>query len=131
MVSSLDGGHLPNAVPSTRARSMHIWATRSEVVRSIPFGTHLVDEVLTMIVAQYLSPNDPMEVCFHQFLDEVYFSEIIERWRTEDIEDANDVLVVEMAEETDLAQRSKRKHAVVEGCYSFDGNLACRGEMDC
>ena len=33
--------------------------------------TYLVDEILTMIITQFLSPDDPMKIRLQQFLDDV------------------------------------------------------------
>ena len=32
---------------------------------------YLVYEILAMIVAKFLGSNDPMEICFHQLLNEI------------------------------------------------------------
>jgi hypothetical protein len=66
-------------------------------------AAYLINEILTVVVTQLLCTYDAMQVGFHEFLNEVYLSELIEAWRLEDIEDRNDILVTEMAKEFYLA----------------------------
>jgi len=44
-----------------------------------------------------------MEVSFHELLNEIDLSELIETWRVEDVKDGNDVFVTEMTKEFYLA----------------------------
>jgi hypothetical protein len=48
---------------------------------------YLVYKVLTMIVTQILSPDDPVQVGLQQFLDDVDFLELLERFRFTDVKD--------------------------------------------
>ena len=82
-----------------------------------------------MIVAERLRPDDPVEVCFHQFLDEVYFFKVLEGRRAENVEDGDDVLVVKVPEQPDLSEGAQTKHGVVKGGDTLDGDLSLRGEV--
>lgn len=66
-------------------------------------AAYLINEILAVVVTQLLRSNDTMEVCFHELLNEIYFSELIEARRVEDVKDRNDVLVTKMTEEFYLA----------------------------
>jgi hypothetical protein len=92
-------------------------------------GTHLINEVLTMIITQLLCPDDPMEISLHELLDEVDLLEALEIRGTEDIEDGDDVLVVEVAEELDFAEGAETEHGVVEGSYALDCDAALGGDV--
>lgn len=90
-----------------------------------------------LIIRQFLTPDDSVQVRLHQllaragsevsrvsrerererrgsYLDEVDFSEALERGRFDNIEDRDDVLVVKPAQEFDLAQGAQAEHGVVE-----------------
>ena len=87
-------------------------------------GTDLVYEVLAVIVAELLGTNDAVKIGLHKFLDEVDLLEVIERGRAENVEYGDDVLVVEVAEELDLAEGAETEHGVVEGGDALDGHFA-------
>lgn len=93
-------------------------------------ATHLVDEVLAMVVAEGLGPDDTVEIGLHEFLDEVDFLEELEGGGLEDVEDGDDVLVAKVAEELDLAESAKTEHVEVEGGDALDGDLALGGDVD-
>jgi hypothetical protein len=50
-----------------------------------------------MIVAELLSSDDSMQICFHKFLYEIYFLEIFQIRRFEDIQNGDYVLVSKVA----------------------------------
>jgi hypothetical protein len=50
---------------------------------------YLVDKILTMIVTQILSPDDPVQVGLQEFLNDVDFLEFVERFRFTDVKDRN------------------------------------------
>lgn len=77
-----------------------------------------------MVVTQFLSTNDTMEISLHEFLNEVYFLEVIQRRRTEDIEDGNDIFVVKVTKEFDLTKSAHAKHGMIERGYSFNGDFS-------
>jgi hypothetical protein len=72
-----------------------------------------------------------MEVCFHEFLNEIYLSELIEAGREEDVKDRNDVLVTEMTEEFYLSQGTETEHRVIERSYALDSDFSLRKFMYC
>lgn len=92
-------------------------------------GTDLIDEVLAMVVGQRLCPDDPVQICLHELLYEVYFAEFMDIGGAEDVEDGDDVFVVKVAEELDLAEGAQAKHGVVEGRDALDGHLAARWDV--
>lgn len=57
-------------------------------------------------------------------LDEVDLAELGERRRAQDVEDSDDVFVVKMPEQLDLAQGAETEHGVVEGRDALDCDLA-------
>jgi hypothetical protein len=59
-------------------------------------------------------------------LDEVDLCESLVVSGLLDVEDGDDVLVVEVAEQLHLSQRSQTEHGVVEGCDLLDGDLLAR-----
>nr|GAT50808.1 predicted protein [Mycena chlorophos] len=71
-----------------------------------------------------------MEVRLHELLDQVDLCELGDGWRAEDVEDCDDVFVVEVAEELNLAEGAETEHGVVEGGYALDGDLAASGVVD-
>lgn len=92
--------------------------------------TDLVYEVLAMIVAKLLGADDTVKVRLHEFLDEVDLLELLETGRTQDVEDGDDILVMKVTEELDLAEGAEAEHGVIEGCYALDGDLALGRDMD-
>lgn len=83
-----------------------------------------------MIVAQLLGADDAVKIGLHEFLDEVDLLELLEIGWTEDVEDGDDVLVMKVAKELDLAEGAEAEHGVVKGCYALDGDLALGGDVD-
>ena len=75
----------------------------------------MIDKVLTMVVAEFLSPNHTMQVGLHQFLYEVNLLEIVKTWRLQDIDDCNDIFVMKVTKKFNLAKSSKTKHRVIKG----------------
>jgi hypothetical protein len=91
--------------------------------------THLVDKVLAVVVAQLLRADHAVQVRLHQLLHEVHLPEVRERRRLEDVEDRDHVLVPEVAQQPDLAQRAEAEHRVVERRDALDRDLARRGRV--
>lgn len=77
-----------------------------------------------MIVRELLGAYDPMQIRLHKLLNEIHLPEKLERLRLEDVEDGDDVLVPEVEEQPDLAQRPQREHGVVERCDALDRHFA-------
>ena len=92
--------------------------------------TYLVNEVLAMIVAELLRPNDAMEVGLHELLNEVDLLEVVETRRTEDIENGDDVLVMKVAEELDFAEGAEAEEGVLEGEDLLDRDLSVGGLVE-
>ena len=76
-----------------------------------------------MVIAQLLRPNDAVQIGLHELLDEVDFLKVVEGCGSEDVKDGNDVLVVEMAEELDFAERPEAEHGVIERRNLLDRNF--------
>lgn len=57
-----------------------------------------------MIVAQFLSSDNAMQVSLHQLLDEIYVFEQLETGRLKDIKNGDDIFVAKMPEKFDLAK---------------------------
>lgn len=68
--------------------------------------TNLIDKVLAVVIAKLLSSYNSMEICLHEFLNQVDLIEFSETWWFKEIEDSDDVLVMEVTEELDFAQSS-------------------------
>lgn len=92
--------------------------------------TDLVYEVLAVIVAKLLGADDTVKVRLHEFLHEINFLELLKARRAQNVQDGDDVLVMKMPEELDLAEGAKAEHGVIEGRYALDGDLALRRDMD-
>lgn len=65
---------------------------------------YLVDKILAVIVAQFLSSDNAMQVGLHQLLHEVYVFEQCETVRLKDVENGDDVFVAKVPEKLDLAK---------------------------
>lgn len=89
-------------------------------------GGYLVDEVLTVVVAEALGSDHAVEVGLHELLDEIDVPERLEAGGEEDVEDGDDVLVAKVAEKLDLAEGAQTEHGVVKGGDALDGDLALR-----
>jgi len=96
MVSNHDAVHLLNEAPSPLAMSKgDLDALSKEEGR----GHYLIDEVLAMIITKLLSPYHPVQVCFHELLNQQDLRKAVKTfWRLEYVEDANDVLVSKMTQ---------------------------------
>lgn len=92
--------------------------------------THLINKILTMIITQLLGPNHPMHIRLHQLLHQINLFETLQAPRPGDIEDIDDVLVLEVAEELDLAESAEAEHGVVEWGDFLDGDAVLGGEVD-
>ena len=80
-----------------------------------------------MIITQRLRPNNPMQIRLHQLLHEINLSKLLDRRRLKYIEYADDVLVVEVPQELDLAECAQAEHRVIEGRDALDGYFALGG----
>ena len=118
----MQGLQRPKSLYSAISSCIQYWYTRS---------TYLINKILTMVITQLLGPNNPMQISLHEFLYEIDLLEAVEVRRAEDIEDRDDVFMVEMAEELDLAEGAKTEHGVVKGGYTFDSYAALGGDMSC
>jgi len=87
----------------------------------------LIDKVLTVVIAKFLSPYDAMQVRLHEFLHEVNLPEIIEIGGSQNVENRDDVLVMEVTQQLYLAQRPQAKHGVIKGGDTLDRNLSLGG----
>lgn len=92
---------------------------------------YLVDKVLTVVIRQRLCPDDPVQIGLHELLYEIDLAKVVYVGWPEDVEDGDDVLVVKVAEELDLAEGTKTEHGVVEGGDALDGDLATGRDVDC
>jgi hypothetical protein len=95
-------------------------------VHSLQSTKGLVDEVLAVVVGQILGTDNAVHIRLHQLLDEVDLAEGLIVPRLLDIQNTDDVLVVEVAQEFHLTQSSQTEHAVVEGGDLLDGHLLAR-----
>ncbi len=69
-----------------------------------------------MVVTGLLGTDDTVEISLHKLLDEIDLGEVMQQPRAENVEDADDVLVVTVAEELDFMEGTEAEHGVVEGC---------------
>jgi len=99
---------------------------RQAVVAGSWGGGYLVDEILTVVVAQTLRSDHAVEVGLHELLDEIDIPERLEAGRLEDVEDGDDVFVAKVAEQLDLAEGAQTEHGVVKRRDALDGDLALR-----
>lgn len=83
-----------------------------------------------MIIAEFLGPDDAMQICLHQFLDKVYLLERFERRWLEYVKDGDDVFVTKVPEEFDFAESTETKHGMIERSDAFDGYFSLRGYMN-
>jgi hypothetical protein len=79
--------------------------------------------------ADLLCADDAVEVGLHELLDEVDLAKGGERGRAEHVEDRDDILVPEVQEQADLAQRAQAEHRVVERRDALDRDLALRRQV--
>lgn len=63
----------------------------------------LINEVLTVIVAELLRAYDAVEIRFHELLHEVDLLEVGKAGWAQDVQDRDDILVMKMPQELDLA----------------------------
>ena len=57
----------------------------------------MVDEVLAVIVAEFLGPNDTIEICLHELLYQIHLVKIFDAWRTKDVQNRYDVLMMKVS----------------------------------
>ena len=104
----------------------------------------MVDKVLTMIIGQFLSLYHPIHIRLHELLshnrqsaptgetrsthlDEIHLVELLERGGCQDVQNRDDVLMVKMSEEFDLAESSQAEHAMVKGRDTLYCDLSLGG----
>lgn len=63
------------------------------------------------------------------YLNQVDFVEGLVAPRLLDVKDADNILVIEVAQKLHLAECSQTEHGVIEGCDLLDGDLLSRGLM--
>ena len=68
-----------------------------------------------------------MQIRLHEFLHEVNLLEIIETGGSQNIENRDDVLVMEVTQQFYLAQRSQAEHGVIKGGDTLDCDLPLGG----
>ncbi len=67
-----------------------------------------------MVVAGLLGTDDTVEISLHKLLDEIDLGKVMRQWQAENVEDADDVLVVKVVEELDFVEGMEAEHGVVE-----------------
>ncbi len=65
-----------------------------------------------MVVAGLLGTDDTVEISLHELLDEIDLRKVMRQRRAENVEDADDVLVVKVAEELDFMEGTEAEHGV-------------------
>ncbi len=65
-----------------------------------------------MVVAGLLGTDDTVEISLYELLDEIDLSKVMQQWRVENVEDADDVLVVKVAGELDFMEGTEAEHGV-------------------
>ncbi len=65
-----------------------------------------------MVVAGLLGMDDTVEISLHKLLDEIDLGKVMRQWRAENVKDADDVLVVKVAEELDFMEGTEAEHGV-------------------
>ena len=68
-----------------------------------------------------------MQIRLHEFLHEVNLLEIIETGGSQNIENRDDVLVMEVTQQLYLPQRSQAEHRVIKGGDTLDRDLPLGG----
>lgn len=116
-------------IRSTRSAMHETRATSPNTAHGIGRRTYLIDEVLTMVVAEHLRTYDAMHIGLHEFLHQIDLFELVEGWWAENVEDGNDVLVMKVPEEFDLAQSTETKHGMVKGGDTLDSDFALGREV--
>lgn len=90
----------------------------------------LVDEVLHVVVGEFLSADHSMQVGLHEFLDEVYLSKRLVVERPLDRQHRDDVFVGKMLEQLELAERPETEHRPLERLDLLDRYLLVGGLVD-
>ena len=86
-----------------------------------------------MVVRQWLRRRDDlMQVRVHQLVHDVNVVEAVDRGGAQDVLDADDVLVVEVAQNLDLAKRALRVSQMVERLVDLlDRNFLAGFVVEC
>lgn len=85
---------------------------------------HLINKILAVIVAQLLRSDDAMKICFHEFLHKIYFCEICDAWRLENVEDCDDIFMAKVTEEFDFAKSTQTKHGMIKRSNLLDSDIS-------
>ncbi len=67
-----------------------------------------------MVVAGLLGTDVMVEISLHKLLDEIDLGEVMQQPRVENVEDADDVLVVTVVEELNFMEGTEAEHRMVE-----------------
>jgi hypothetical protein len=94
-------------------------------------AAHLVYEVLAVVVAEFLCPDDTMQIGLHQLLHKIHLVEIINTWGIKDVKYGNDVFVAKVAQKLDLAKSSQTEHGVLKGRDALDCNFTLSWQVYC
>ncbi len=63
-----------------------------------------------MVVAELLGTNDTAEIILHKLQDEIHLSKVVQQQQAENVEDADDVLMVKAAEELEFVKGTEAEH---------------------
>lgn len=63
----------------------HRLCNANTAVSALCRHTHLVNEILAMVVAQFLGSDNTMQIGFHELLNEIYLSKMLKGWRSENV----------------------------------------------
>lgn len=77
-----------------------------------------------MIIAKFLSSDDAVHVCLHQFLNDVHLSKVIQARRAQNVDYGYDILMVEMPEEFDFSKSTETEHGVIKRSYTLDSDFS-------
>lgn len=101
-------------------------------VNVLQTAKHLVNKELNVIVGQSLRANDVVQIGAHQMGHQVDVGEGLQGvTMVESVEKSDDVLMVHVLEQTELAERSLCMSRRLEGTVKFlDRNLGIVGRVD-
>lgn len=84
-----------------------------------------------MIITKALRADDAMEICFHQFLNEIYLRKLSQVGRPQNVEDRYDIFMVKVTEKLYFTQGPEAEHGMIERGDAFDCNFTLSRYMDC
>ena len=85
---------------------------------------------MTVVIAKLLGPYHTMQIRLHELLHEVNLFEVIETGGSQNVENGDDVLVMEVAQQLYLAQCPQAEHRVIKGGDTLDRNFSLGRCMD-